>query len=353
MYESVFLRPFLYLKPSVRAEAVVILCLLFLQMVMLFVTESYRSLFVILASVIGVAAADFLSAGAGRKNVFAWMMSAVQGILIGMFLPSSFPPAAACAVSFSTLFIDRVILGGFAKSWINPVAVTVAVCWIVGIRFFPDSGLSLSDGQAQNAALSLIQNGTFPTQRFDVRITSFLNRRIFSLFGVSIPDGYVSLFWDSRSVIPAFRFNILTLFSSVVLIAFGVLEPLVPGLFVLVYGILVKCLASFFFDGSFFQGDVILAMLSGGTLFCAFFLLQWHGTVPFTNRGKFLYGISAGVLAFFIAGAGLSPIGLVFTVLTANIVSLVIQTWENHISQKFAGSVLAERVRSVQEGTNA
>ena len=185
-----------------------------------------------------------------------------------------------------------------------------------------------------NIALLLIQNGTFPLNSFDVTVTNFLNRRLFSLFGVSIPEGYFSLLWDSHVSIPAFRFNLLTIISSIILLGTDVLNPIIPGVFIFTYGILVKVAAPFFYDGTIF-------------------LLQWHGTTPFTNRGKWLYGFFAGVLAFFILGIGLSPAGFAFIILITNILSLFIQSVENHFLKDFTSSVLLQQVKAVKEGNDA
>ena len=353
LYKSIFLGPFTYLRPSVRTEAYIVLSLLLLQVAMLFVTKSFDSLLIILASLLAAFAVEFLNKNQSYKNLFVIISSAIRGLVIGLLLPSNFPPVAVFFIAFFVLFINKHTLGGFANSWINPAAVTVAICWIIGVRFFPAIELPGTAFQSKNIALLLIQNGTFPLNSFDVTVTNFLNRRLFSLFGVSIPEGYFSLLWDSHASIPAFRFNLLTIISSIVLLGTDVLNPIIPGVFIFTYGILVKVAAPFFYDGTIFQGDVILALLSSGTLFCTFFLLQWHGTTPFTNRGKWLYGFFAGVLAFFILGIGLSPAGFAFIILITNILSLFIQSVENHFLKDFTSSVLLQQVKAVKEGNDA
>ncbi len=353
LYKSVFLSPFSYLRPSVWTEAYVVIVLLLLQVVMLFVTKSYDSLFIILSSLLASYAVDFINKEKNYKNRFVIIASSIRGLMIGLMLPSAFPPVAVFFISFTVLLINKHILGGFANSWINPVAVTVAIAWIIGMKFFPEISLSDSALQSRNIALALIQDGTFPVNSFDISVTNFLNRRLFSLFGVSIPEGYFSLFWDSQSTIPAFRFNLLTLLSSIVLFSADVLNPIIPVVFVVTYGLLVKFLAPFFYGGIFMHGDVILAFLSSGTLFCTFFLMQWHGTAPFTNRGKWVFAILAGILAFFILGIGLSPSGFAFVILITNVVSLFIQCVENHFLREYTSSVLMQQVKGLRGGNDA
>ena len=352
-YASVFLSPFTYLRPSVRTEAYIVLALLLCQVAMLFLTQSFSSLFIVLASLLASYAVDFLNAERNYKSSFVIIASTIRALLIALMLPESFPPTAVFFIVFFVLLINKYLMGGFANSWVNPVAMTVALCWIIGMKFFPHLNLSEDVLQSKNIALSLIQNGTFRLNSFDVSVTNFLNRRLFSLFGVSIPEGYFSLFWDTHASVPAFRFNLLTLVSSIILLGSDVLNPIIPAVFIFTYGILVKVAAPFFYNGLLLQGDVILALLSSGTLFGTFFLLQWHGTTPFTNRGRWICGICAGVLAFFILGIGLSPAGFAFIILIVNVLSLFIQSIENHFFTDYTNSVLIPRVKLVKEGVDA
>lgn len=352
-YKYVSLSPFKYLKPSVRTESYMILFALLLQVAMLFITKSYSALLVVFSSVFASCVVEVIHLKFVRKNLFTWCVALIRGILIGLLIPQSYPPLTVFVISFSVLMINVFILGGFANSWINPVCAAVAVCWILGMNFFPEVGITFETLQVKNPALVLIQNGVFPVADFDPKITNFLNNKVFNFLGVSIPDGYVSLFWDSHSVIPAFRFNFLTIITSLILFSFDVYGFLIPAAFTFTYGLFVKAVTPFFFDGPLFSGDLLLAFLTSGILFCNLFLIQWHGTVPFTNRGKLLYGVFAGFLAFFIVGCGTSPVGTVFTILIINLISLLIQSVENRYHRNFEATVLSKRMKNVEEGIDA
>lgn len=345
--------PFKYLKPSVRTEAYFLLAFLVPQLLLLALTRTKGSLLIVLSAVLASVCSELLDLKIRGKDKFTWTMSIIRGILIGLFLPETFPPVPVFFASFFTLSVNKFILGGFANSWVNPAAMTVAVCWIVGMKFFPAVSAGFSELQGRNPALALIQNGTFPVNSLDLKITAFLNHRIFSIFKVSIPDGYVSLLWDSHSVIPAFRFNLLTIISSVFLLGFDILNPIIPACFIVSYSVLVKFVSPFFTHAPIFQGDIILALLTSGTLFGAFFLLQWHGTTPLTNRGKIAYGIFAGIVAFFLSGCGTSSSGMIFTVLISNIFALLVNSAEKHYFSNFCESVLKKRVQKTSEGLDA
>lgn len=353
LFKNVSLSPYKYLTPSVRTRAYFIEAALIPHVIMLFLTGSFDSLIVLAAAFFASISAEALDFEKNRKDAFVWTISFIRGTVIGLLLPSTYPPLAVFFVTFVVLLVNRNILGGFANSWINPAAATIAICWLIGTNLFPPLLISHDDLQMRNPALFLIQNGTFPMLSVDARITNFLNNKVFGLLGVSIPDGYVSLFWDSKSVIPAFRFNLITIISSIILLSFNIYEVMIPGIFIFTYGVLVRFVAPVFYDGPMLQGDILLALLSSGTLFGVVFLLQWHGTIPLMNRGKILYGVISGILAFFIVGAGTSPAGFIFTILIMNVISPLIQTIENSLEKKYMESVVAKKVQKISDGVNA
>ena len=96
----------------------------------------------------------------------------------------------------------------------------------------------------------------------------------------------------------------------------------------LVYAVLIRLFGTSFFGGTFNQGDIILAFLTSGTLFCSVFIIQWYGTVPIFLSGKIILGILAGIIAFLVTGAGTSPIGMVYTVLITNFTNIFIRAFQ-------------------------
>jgi Na+-translocating ferredoxin:NAD+ oxidoreductase subunit D len=351
-YKTVSLRPFKFLEPSVHTQSLAILIVLLPQIFMLLLSESFASLIVLASSFLASFAAEGIDCALHRKNHFSGLTPSVQGIIIGLLLPSTYPPVSVFAIIFITLLIAKYAYGGFANAWVNPVAITITVAWIIGMSKFPPFQVTFEQLQIHNPSLALIHDGVFPTLPFDTRITAFLNSYVFRMFGVSIPEGYISLFWDSQSLIPAFRFNFITLLSSIVLFATNSIGSIIPAMYLIVYSILVAFAGPLFYHGAPGQGDVLLALLSSGTLFCSIFVLEWYGTTPVTQWGKIIYGISAGIICFFITGCGTSPVGSVFTVLIANIFSPVIQYIEDRMSEKYLKKVLLPQV-TILEDENA
>ncbi|MBO5137316.1 MAG: RnfABCDGE type electron transport complex subunit D [Spirochaetaceae bacterium] len=331
------LKPFCYSCPSLRMISLAMICILALQVVMLFITKSYNSLIILLCSVTASVLSEVLDKILIRKTNPNIVMSIVIGILIGMFFPALYPPFAAFCTIFISLVVFKYSFGGISSSWLNPVSITIIIAYSVGSIWFHESFLSAEMIQSQNTSLLLIQDGTLPIHRFDSTITAFLNKTIFSHLGTTIPEGYISLLWDNGSSIPAFRFNLLTLLGSIVLLSLNMINCIVPICFLFFYSLLVRLFCPVLVGGSFATGDILLSLLTSGTLFTAFFVLSWFGTVPFTNTGKILYGLLAGLAAFFICGYGLSSAGAMFSVFVANVVSLLLQSVEHHFCKMERG----------------
>ena len=326
---SAFVKPFIYKKPSVSEVSIRLIIILLVQILMLAFTKSFSAVIVIASAFLGSMCASALRFLIRRNKMYMTTVSIVQGLMIGMLLPESYPPVAVFFITFSMLFVTEIFFDGFEYTWINISAFTVIMAWFVGSRFFPDFMVTGEILSRKNPSLYLIQNGQFPIYHFDSSVTAFLNTHLFNYFKVSIPEGYMSLLWDSHSAIPAFRFNLLTIAAGIFLFADGAFSPTVSSLFVLTYALLVRLFVPATFGGSFNSGDIILAIFTSGTLFCANFMLQWYGTVPKSNCGRLLYGVIAGVIAYILVGCGTSPIEMVYTVFLCNIINLVISVFED------------------------
>lgn len=333
MHKTVGLRTFVHFSSSTFYTSIALFVFLIPQLVMLALTGTISAFYVIGASILGVLFAEILNVIL-RKERFFGITSIVQGLLIGLLIPSNYPFIPVFFIAFIVFLLFKYVFGGYSHAWLNPVALTVVIAWMFDISQFPTFLLTRDLLLDHNPSLQLIQNGSIPILPFDTSITSVLNEKVFNIFGLSIPDGYVSLFWDSGSVIPAFRFNFITLISSAVLFAFDLLSLLIPFCYIIVYGVLVYFCSSFVSSEISGTGDVVLALMSSGTLFCALFLLPWFGTTPSSILCKICYGVIAGIIAFLIIGCGTSPVGSVFTVLVANLLSIILQQIEDFFARK-------------------
>ena len=157
------------------------------------------------------------------------------------------------------------------------------------------------------------------------------------------------MLWDTKSIIPAFRFNLLTIIASIVLFSDNSFSVLIPSIFLIVYALMVRLFFPFMSGGEFNQGDILLAILTSGTLFVSVFMIQWFGTHPMTVIGKIIYAVFAGILAFFIAGCGTSPIGMVYVVIICNILNLLIRQVEEQYMNTKIHKIATEAIVNVSQ----
>lgn len=328
-YDSVTLPPFCCSSPSINDMLKIMLLMMIPHIIMLIITSSINSLILLGVTTFAAIGAELTYGCIKKIGLKLSWSSLLQGLIIGMFLPSGYPIFIACIVPFTILFFQKLIYFDFAQSWINPMAIAIIIMFFISPDFFPDFLLSVEDFQYINAGSRLFTEGIIQTASFDQAITDMLNSRILTNFDTSIPVGYVTLFWDTQSLIPAFRFNLFTLLASVILVSFKAVDYIIPFVYVCMYAMLVYIFSLYPYGGIFGSGDILLALLTSGTLFSAFFLLGWFGTIPVTIIGKLAYGVCAGLFSFLICGAGTSSIGNIFTVLMMNIVSPIIQYFED------------------------
>lgn len=338
-YRTVSIGPYRRFSKSATSYMVCLWAALCPQLLALAATKSYASLAIILCTVAGALLSEFHEF-LGRKNpTFSAAYSLLAGTLAGFYFPAGFPPVAALLLAFVMMLSAKRVFGRQGVSWLNPVALTVATAWFVGHFYFPGFLVPKSELLLKNPSLFLVE--ALPSRSpFDGGITDFLNAAVFERFGASVPEGYVSLFWDAQCAIPAFRFNALTALASIFLIAFDIEGGLVPFVFLASYSLLVKFLSPLVLGGATFSGDIVLALFSGGTIFTAFFLLQWQGTLPRSLAGRIAYAVLGGIVAFVFCGTGTSPIGSAMTVLFLNIVSPAIVSYEDASWRKKIASLL-------------
>ena len=346
---TVSLKPYIYEKPSISAVSLKILIFLCLQIIMLFISKSYNAVIVIACSTIGSFLASLIHYLYNRKNKFLLLTNLIQGIIIGMLLPESYPPLTVLFISLITLLIFKYIFEDSENFWINIISVSVLVAYFIGKKYFPDFLFTADLFGTKNPSVAMINNGVFPIYDFDASVTGYLNTMLLSKFKVTLPQGMVSMLWDTHSIIPAFRFNLLTIIASIVLFADNSFSLLIPTLFVTVYALLVRLFFPVLTGGEFNTGDITLAILTSGTLFVSVFMIQWFGTHPMTIVGKLIYSLFAGILAFFVVGCGTSPIGMIYVVIICNILNLLIRNIEENRMAKLMNKMSSAAAVPVTE----
>lgn len=321
--------PFLLTRPTLSRMSAVTVLTLVPQLCLMAIEGDYAAILSIFVAVAGCVLGEvcmtipYKKPFPGDRTVF------VVGLITGFLLPSTLGPAAVLLVSFSGYFIARAVFGGTGSYWMSPAAVTAAIAYISQPGLFPDQLLTPESVRTIGDSFRALKLDSFRGIDVDQSLTAFLNQHIFAPFDIKLPEGYITLFWHSPSTIPAFRYNALTLASSILLISMSVIDWIIPLCFLCSYAICVWFVSTLPFALAIPQGDILFAFLTGGILFITFYVLPEYNTNPRTRGGKAASGILAGLTAFAVCGPGGSPVGAVFTVIIINAINPLIEYIEN------------------------
>lgn len=108
---------------------------------------------------------------------------------------------------------------------------------------------------------------------------------------------------------------VLLLLGALYLLATRVITLHIPASYIGTVALL-----SFIFGGdSFFSGDILFHLLSGGLMLGAFYMATDMVTTPITNKGCVLFGIGCGVLTVSIRLWGGYPEGVSYSILIMNL----------------------------------
>lgn len=323
--------PFIRTRPTVSRMSVMVLLSLVPQIALIALARDWRAIANVAASLAGFAAAELTESLSDRKNRFDDGTVVAAGIICGLLLPSTLSPFAAFLSAFTGMFFSRVAFGGLGCYWMHPVAVSVCVAYVSHSASFPQPLIGADGIRMAGDAFGALKLDSFTLIPTDQTIADFANSGPLAPFGMHLPEGYVTLFWESPSTIPAFRYNALTLAASIVLIACNAIDWIVPSAFLLAYAVLVRFLSLAPFAVAPAGGDILFSLLTGGVLFVAFFVLSDFSATPRSRTGKAVSGALSGALAFALCGPGGSPVGAAFTVVAINAINPLIEFAENRV----------------------
>lgn len=330
--------PFLLTHPTISKMSLITGLTLLPILILLAMERDVFALIGISLALLGSICAEMCYSIRAKKNTFGDGSLFIAGILIGLLLPSTLPVIVFFMVSFSGVLIARVLFGGAGSYWMNPVAAAVCIAYISHPSAFPDFLITANSVETIGDAFGALRLDHFTQLPVDQSITQNMNSFFLKIFGIKLPEGYITLFWNSPSVIPAFRYNLIILLSSIILISMSIIDWIVPLVFLLSYGLCIWFFSLLPFGAGFSNGDILFAFLTSGILFVAFYVLPEYSTTPRTQTGKAVSGLISGALAFFMCGLGGSSVGAVFTVILINTINPLIEYLERKYVQHIQGA---------------
>lgn len=326
--------PFLYVNHSITTRRLLVIILLGFQITLLVINKDTHALLNIGAAVLGTVLTDIIVRFISNQVRLLDYGSLMVGMLIGFLMPTTIGFMFVFFVAAFSYFVTVSIFGGLGSHWINPVAFAVCFAYVSRMYIFPPVMITLETLHSAGNPFTVLQMNNFLQVEIDRPLTSTFNAFFLHKIGVSLPEGYISLFLRFPSVIPAFRYNLLTLIASIILFATQSIDRIIPTVFLLSYSVLLWFFSPLIAGLEYKSADILVALLTSGILFIAFFVLPDSGSIPRTMYGKIAAGFIGGFAAFLFCGQGTSSIGGLFTVLTVNITAPAIEYAENIIQKK-------------------
>jgi len=208
--------------------------------------------------------------------------AAASAMVLTLLLPNYIHPVYAALGAAFAMVVVKHSFGGLGSNWMNPALGG----WLF-IRFsWPQAFASALDGSAE-----YLPQAASATEQI---IRGFLNRVVFTFFGAELPVGYIDLFSLQSPGIIADRAVLTLVFAVAVIAAFEISRSWLSVLYLAVFGFLIRMAGD---SNAWWNGDVILAFLSGGTLVAAFILVVDPSSGAKSVPGNIIIVILAAILS--------------------------------------------------------
>lgn len=332
-----FPQPYLYTGLNAKQHTLLVLILLSFQLIAMGVMRDGGSIRVILSAATASACAASLIAYRHGRITFD-LQAFVTGLLMGFLFPCTDSGTWSFCIAFISYLFSWGLFGGKGYSWINPIALAACIAAICKPGSFVPP-VSLDKIASSGSIFAAMENTGLLQAPVDQYLTSVLNSTFLHKVGVTLPEGYISLLLYYPSVIPAFRYNLLTLICSIILLSTKTLHKTLPFTFLATYALLVYFFPSAQHANAYGKGNILSALLTSGVLFSAFFVLGDNGSLPRSWQGRCITGLLTGICTFCIAGYGITAAGVPFAVLSVNCFNPLIEWLESYWYKRRRGTV--------------
>lgn len=224
----------------------------------------------------------------------------VTGILLALVCPPTVPAWMVILGALVAIVIAKGLFGGIGANVFNPALTGRAFLFISFPAVMGASWLepfSSFDAVSSATILSKIQSGNF----------------------AATASTYIDLFLGKRAGCIGETCILLLLISFIFLAAVKIIDWRAP------LGMVGTVVVATFIAALVKTGDcaaagqeVLLALLTGGLIFGATFMVTDYATTPVTKPGRFVFGIGCGLITFLIRTFGGYPEGVMFSILIMN-----------------------------------
>ena len=209
--------------------------------------------------------------------------AAASAMVLALLLPNEIHPVYAALGAAFAMVVVKHSFGGLGSNWMNPALGG----WLF-IRFsWPQAFNRALEGMAESAPQAASAG--------DQIIGNFLNKYIFRFLGAELPPGYIDIFSLQSSGIIADRAMLALALSVAVIAAVEISRSWLSLVYLAVFGFLFRMTGAG--EGGWWNGDVIFAFFSGGTLVTAFILIVDPSSGAKSIPGNIIVVVLAAVLS--------------------------------------------------------
>ena len=225
--------------------------------------------------------------------------AALIGLLFAMVLPATMPWWAVLTGTFVAVVIGKQIFGGIGSNAFNPVVLAVAIMTVSWKHLFDF-----------NAALL----------NYDLNMEMFYPLAAVKYFGVEAVESFntAALLMGRQSGGIGATFGLGLILGGIYLILRGFIRWEISVSFL--FGIFVTAWIFNLVAPDRFTGPVF-HLLTGYTLIGAFFLATEDSSSPVNFIPMLIYGVAGGILTVLIRNIGAYIDGVVYAILTINLVN--------------------------------
>lgn len=257
----------------------------------------------------------------GRRVSIKDGSAVITGMLLAFVIPPGVSPLLPILGAVMAIYIGKHVLGGIGYNIFNPALlgrsfllatfpVAMTSAWLPPVQ---DMAIFSYLGEGVNAVTTATPLAVMKEQG----MAAFTE-----LFG-SGASLYTSFFLGWRPGSIGETSGLLLVLGGLYLIYRGYITWHIP-----VSVIATVALLSWIFGGeTYFSGDPLLAVLTGGVLLGAFFMANDYVTCPTNKTSQLVYGAGIGLLTVMIRLKGGYPEGICYAILLMNPLSPVLDGW--------------------------
>lgn len=221
---------------------------------------------------------------AKKKQTVSDGSAIITGIMLALVLPPTIPVWQTMLGAAFGIIVAKALFGGLGSNVWNPALTGRAFLFVSFPVAMGNSWITpLPDAVSTATVLSSIKSGAFVPSR----------------------EIYMQYFFGNRAGCIGETSILLILISFVFLLATRTIDWRAP------FSMVATTVLLTWISG----GDILMALLSGGLLFGATFMVTDYVTAPVTKPGRLVYGAGCGLITFLIRKFGGYPEGVMFSIL--------------------------------------